>query len=152
MSSTFVGAEDLDKHPNNRLIDKDLKKTLKENLEMKQAFIQLLFKYAFENLNKELTPPIESIEAKEEYLEEIDEVKQFLEEFVIRTVSPKDRIKTKDLFEEFKGRNEPGTSFRELSQALGRHGFIKSTTHGISYIRQVKLKTATDKIDLIEDS
>ena len=49
---------------------------------MKQAFIQLLFKYAFENLNEELKPPIESIEAKEEYLEEIDEVEQFLEEFV----------------------------------------------------------------------
>ena len=28
---TFVGVEDLDKHPNNRLIDKDLKKTLPEN-------------------------------------------------------------------------------------------------------------------------
>ena len=27
---TFVGAEDVDKHPNNRLIDKDLKKTPKE--------------------------------------------------------------------------------------------------------------------------
>jgi len=149
---TFVGAEDVDKHPNNRLIDKDLKKTLKENLEMKQAFIQLLFKYAFENLNKELKPPIESIEAKEEYLEEIDEVKQFLEEFVIRTVSPKDRIKTKDLFEEFKRRTDPGTSFREFSQALGRNGLTKSTTHGISYIRQVKLKTTTDNIDFIADS
>ncbi len=50
------------------------KKTLKENTEMKKAFIQMLFKYAFENLNKELKPPIESIEAKEEYLEEIDDV------------------------------------------------------------------------------
>ena len=77
---TFVGADDLDKHPNNRLIDKDLKKAMKENIEMKQAFIQLLFKYAFENLNKELRPPIESIEAKEEYLEEIDDVKQFWDE------------------------------------------------------------------------
>ena len=28
---TFVGAEDVSKHPNNRLIDKDLKKTLKEH-------------------------------------------------------------------------------------------------------------------------
>ena len=26
----FVGAEDLDKHPNNRLIDTDLKKTMKD--------------------------------------------------------------------------------------------------------------------------
>jgi hypothetical protein len=34
---TFVGADDLDKHPNNRLTDRDLKKTMKENLEMKQA-------------------------------------------------------------------------------------------------------------------
>ncbi len=149
---TFVGADDLDKHPNNRLIDKDFKKTLKENLGMKQAFIQLLFKYAFENLNKELRPPIESVEAKEEYLEEIDDVKQFLEEFVIRAVSPKDRIKTQDLFEEFKRRNEPGTSFREFSQASGRNGLTKSTTYAISYIRQVKLKTTTDKIGFIEDS
>ena len=47
---------------------------------MKQAFIQLLFKFAFENLSKELKPPIESVEAKEEYLEEIDEVKQFWKE------------------------------------------------------------------------
>ena len=78
-----MGAEDLNKHPNNRLIDKDLKKILKESLDMKQAFIQLLFKYAFENLQKELRPPIESIEAKEEYLEEIDEVKQFLDEWLV---------------------------------------------------------------------
>ena len=63
---TFVGAEDLDKHPNNRLINKDLEKTMKENTETKQVCIQLLFKYAFETLNKELKPPIESIEAKEE--------------------------------------------------------------------------------------
>lgn len=53
---------------------------MKDNTEMKQAFIQLLFKYAFDNLNKELTPPMESLMAKEEYLEEIDDVKQFLDE------------------------------------------------------------------------
>ncbi len=81
---TFVGAEDVDKHPNNRLIDKDLKKTMKENLVMKQAFIQLLFKYAVENLNKELKPPIESIKENEEYLEEIDDVKQFLEKWLLK--------------------------------------------------------------------
>ena len=54
--------------------------------------------------------------------------------------------------EEFKGRNETGTSFRGFSQALGRNGLTKSTTHGISYIRQVKLKTTTDNIDFIADS
>ena len=85
-------------------------------------------------------------------MEEIDDVKQFLDEFVIRTDNPKDRIKTKELFEEFKGRCDSGTSFREFSQAMGRHGLTKSTTHGISYIRQVKLKTATDKIEFLEDS
>ncbi len=71
---------------------------------------------------------------------------------MIRTNGPKDRIKSKELFEEFKGRNDSGTSFPNFSQALGRHGLAKSTTHGISYIRQVKVKTATDKIYFIEDS
>ncbi len=84
-------------------------------------------------------------------MEEIDEVKQFLEEFVIRTVSPKDRIKTKDLFEEFKRRTDPGTSFREFSQALGRLGLSKINPKNVPHIIQIKLKTTTDKIDFIED-
>ena len=70
----------------------------------------------------------------------------------MRTDSAKDIIKTKELFEEFKRRSDSGTSFREFSQALGRRGLTTSTTHGISYIRQVKLKTGTDKIYFIDDS
>jgi hypothetical protein len=68
---TFVGADDLDKSPNNTLIDKGLKNTLKQSPELKQAFLQLLNKYAFGSLTKELKPPTENIEATEENLEEI---------------------------------------------------------------------------------
>ncbi len=57
---------------------------------MKQTFIQLLFKFAFANLNKELKPPTEITEAKQEFLEETDEVKLFLDETVIDIVNDKD--------------------------------------------------------------
>ena len=148
---TFVGAEDVDKHPNNRLIDKDLKKTMKENLEMKQAFIQLLFKYAFENLNKELKPPIESIEAKEEYLEEIDEVKQFLEKVVIETGSEKDKINMKVLYEAFKMHSRSDMTYRDFSKSLERNGLEKLKSNGDYVIKKMKLKTQADETDFIED-
>ncbi len=45
---TCVVVEDLCKQPNNRLIDKDLKTTLKASPEIKQGFMRLLFKYDFE--------------------------------------------------------------------------------------------------------
>jgi phage/plasmid-associated DNA primase len=148
---TFVGAEDVDKHPNNRLIDKDLKKTMKENLEMKQAFIQLLFKYAFANLNKELRPPIESIEAKEEYLEEIDDVKQFLEKFVIETGNAKDKINMKVLYEAFKTHSRSDMTYRDFSKSLERNGLTKTKSHGDYFIKNMKLKTQADDADFIED-
>ena len=148
---TFVGAEDVDKHPNNRLIDKDLKKTMKENLEMKQAFIKLLFKYAFETLTKELKPPIESIEAKEEYLEEIDEVKQFLEKVVIETGSEKDKINMKVLYEAFKVHSRSGMTYRDFSKSLERNGLTKTKSHGDYFIKKMKLKTQADETDFIED-
>jgi putative DNA primase/helicase len=148
---TFVGAEDVDKHPNNRLIDKDLKKTLKENLEMKQAFIQLLFKYAFANVNKELRPPIESIEAKEEYLEEIDDVKQFLEKFVIETGNAKDKINMKVLYEAFKTHSRSDMAYRDFSKSLERNGLTKTKSHGDYFIKNMKLKTQADDADFIED-
>ena len=148
---TFVGAEDVDKHPNNRLIDKDLKKTLKENLEMKQAFIQLLFKYAFANLNKELRPPIESIEAKEEYLEEIDDVKQFLEKFVIETGNAKDKVNMKVLYETFKTHSRSDMVYRDFSKSLERNGLTKMKSNGEYFIKNMKLKTQADEIEFIED-
>ena len=70
---------------------------------------------------------------------------------MIRTDSPQDRIKTKDLFEEFKRRTDPGTSFREFSQALGRLGLSKINPKNVPYIIQIKLKNVIDTTDFIED-
>ncbi len=119
-SFTFVGVDGLDKHPNNRLIDKNLEKTLKDSTEMKQAFMQLLFKYAFEMVNEGLKPPIESIEAKEEYLEEIDEVQQFWEKAVIEIENDKYKINMKFLFESFKNHTRSDMSYRGFSKSLER--------------------------------
>ena len=118
---------------------------------MKQAFIQLLFKYAFANLNKELKPPIESIEAKEEYLEEIDEVKQFLEKFVIETGNAKDKINMKVLYEAFKMHSRSGMTYRDFSKSLERNGLTKTKSHGDYFIKNMKLKPQADDADFIED-
>ena len=147
----FVGADDLDKHPNNRLIDKDLKKTLKENTAMKHAFIQLLFKYAFENLNKELTPPMESIEAKENYLEEIDYVKQFLDRTTIRTENEKDKTNMKLLYEAFKIHTRSDMSYRDFSKQLERNGLTKTKSNGEYFIKKIKLETQPEEEYFIED-
>ena len=117
---------------------------------MKQAFIQLLFKYAFENLHKELKPPIESIEAKEEYLEEIDDVKMFLEEWLVK--EEKGRVKLSEVHALLKRHSDTDMSTRDFAKALERHGFVKAKIGGIIYVVGVKFKTKTDEIDFIDDS
>ena len=147
---TFVVKSALKSNPNNRLINKDLKKQLEESIELKQAFIKLLFKYAFENINKCLKPPKEILEAKKEYLSEIDVVKQFLDEHIIKTENEKDKINVKTMFEIFKRKIESDVSFREFSKALERHGFTKSKIKGIIYIKQIKLNIDTNDVDFID--
>ncbi len=118
---------------------------------MKQTFIQLLFKYAFENLNKELKPPIESIEAKQEYLEDIDEAKQFLEAVVIETDNDKDKINMKILFEAFKVHTRSDPSYRDFSKRLERNGLTNIKSNGNYFIKRMKLNTQTDEINFTED-
>ena len=117
---------------------------------MKQAFIKLLFKYAFENIKKCLKPPKEILEAKKEYLSEIDVVKQFLDEHIIKTENEKDRLNVKTMFEIFKRKTESDVSFREFSKALERHGFTKSKLEGVIVIKRIKFKPANADDDFID--
>jgi hypothetical protein len=133
---TLVGADDLDKHPNNRLIDKDLKNTMQEHPEMTQACVQLLFKYASENLNKELIPPIQSIESQEVYLEEIDDVNMLLEKVVIETENEKDKINIKLLYEAFKIHSRFDMTYRDVAKSLERNGLAKMKSNGDYFLKR----------------
>ena len=102
------------------------------------------------NLSKKLKPPIESIEAKEEYLEEIDEVKIFLDEWLVK--EEKGRVKLSEVHALLKRHNDTDMSTRDFAKALERHGFVKSKIGGIIYVVGVKFKTKTEEIDFIDDS
>jgi phage/plasmid-associated DNA primase len=54
---TFAEEERVSKQTNNRRIDTDLKSKLHEDTELKQAFINILFQYAFANIDKNIPAP-----------------------------------------------------------------------------------------------
>ena len=77
---TFVEKVFLNKHVNNRSIDKSLQRKLNEDAELKQAHVNLLFQYAFENINRNIPVPKAVTNAKKDYLDDVDIVKLFLDE------------------------------------------------------------------------
>ena len=81
-SFTFVVNEFLNKHTNHRQIYKNLKNKLSEDTELKQAFVNLLFQYAFENIDNNIPAPKAFANAKKEYLDDIDIVILFVYECV----------------------------------------------------------------------
>jgi hypothetical protein len=62
------------------LIDVDLKRRLDDDVELQQAFMQILFKVAYDNIDKKFSIPQSVKDAKQEYLDETDTVKHFIEE------------------------------------------------------------------------
>ena len=68
---------------------------------------------------------VQSQISKEEYLDDIDIVKLFLDECVILTCEEHDKLKTSELYrvfrEVFKTRGEDAMSIKEFAKALERH-------------------------------
>ena len=98
-----------------------------------------------------MKPPIESIIAKEEYLEEIDEIQQFLERVIIKTENERDKINMKLLYELFKNHTRVDMPYRDFSKSLERNGLTKMKSHGDYFIRNAKLKTQPEEIEFLED-
>ena len=89
---------------------------------MKQALLNLLFQYAFENIDKSIPAPKAFAIAKEEYLDDIDIVELFLDECAISTGEEQDKLKTSELFgvfrDVFKTRCEDTMSIRVFANNL----------------------------------
>ena len=98
----FVESDKLENDKNNRLRDDNLKDSLIEDEELKQAFIYLLIKYASENINKTIDIPDECKEFTKQYIDDNNPIKDFIDSKLIKTDDIKDRIKTSDLYKLFK--------------------------------------------------
>lgn len=138
---TFVDKKFLNKNPNNRLINIELKRKLTDDLELKQAFIKLLFDIAYENINKPFKIPKQITDVKTEYLEEIDIVKQFIDEYLIKTDNEKDKIKSPNLFNYFKSKTDSKICSREFYKSLERYNIVKSKIEGIYFFKKLKIKS-----------
>ena len=132
------------------------KNKLSEDSELKQAFDNLLFQYAFENIDNNIPAPETFAIAKEEYLDDIDIVKLFLDEWVVLTGEEQDKLKTSEMWrvfkDVFKTRCEDTMSIREFAKTLDRHKLQKTKTGGLMYIRHIKWKPPNDDNNFIPDS
>ena len=153
---TLVEKGFLNKHVTNKLIDKNLKRKLNKDTELKQAFVDLLFQYAFENIDKNIPAPKAFAIAKEEYLDDIDIVKLFLGECVILTGEEQDKLKTSELYrvfrDVFKTRCEDMMSLREFAKSVERHKLQQTKSGGLMYIRKIEWKPPNDDIGFIPDN
>ena len=135
----------------------NLKSKLSNDAELKQAFMDLLFDYAFENIDANITPPKAFRMAKEEYLEDIGTVKAFIHECLLEAGNEKDRLKISDMYRTFKEvfqkRIDNLMPLREFSKSLERHKLKKIKTNGTMYIANVKWKSSNDDAtaDFISD-
>ncbi len=120
---------------------------------MKQALLNLLFQYAFENIDKYIPAPEAFAIAKEEYLNDIDIVKLFLDECVILTGKEQDKLKTSELYRVFsdvtKTRCEDMMSMREFAKSLERRNLQKTKSGGLLCIRKIEWKSAKCNVDSI---
>jgi len=147
---TFTTKGKLKQNPNNRLGNPDLKNKINKDQALKQAFVKILFKIAFDNINIPFKMPKILSEFKNEYLEEIDVVKQFLEESIKRTGNEKDKMKPTELYTFFKTKMKSDMGSRDFAKSLERHGLTKVKMTDSYYYRGIQIKQLKDEIE-IED-
>ena len=121
-----------------------MKKRLSEDVELKQAFLHLLFNTAYTLINKPFAIRKALSRFEEEYLEEVDVVKQFLNDCFDNTGNDRDQIKANELYNMFKCRLKNAMGCREFNKSLERHGLVKVRTMDGTYVRAIKMKTIND--------
>ena len=139
---TFV---DEPKLPNEKKVDRTIKPKMKE-IKYRLAFFQILldhYKKFMKNDNNRLDMPPRIKKDTENYLQENDPIKQFIEERIEITDNKKDFISSSELFETFKDFNEnnlKGMSTIKFKKALLSKGFeFKKTMYGNGFLN-IKLK------------
>ena len=137
----FVESDKLKDDKNNRLRDENLKDSLIEDEELKQAFIYLLIKYATENINKTINIPDECKEFTKQYINDNNPIKDFIDNKIIKTDNKNDRIITSDLYKLFKSSTQDEkTTAKKFYDDMLYNGFEKShKINGYQYYQFIQI-------------
>ena len=118
-------------------------------------FVNLLFQYAFENMDNNMPSPKAFAIAKAEYLDDIDMVKLLLDECVVYIGGEQDKLKTRKLYGVFevvfKTRCGDTMSLRQFAKSLEGHKLPETKVTRLMYIRTHKWKSSNDYIGFNPD-
>lgn len=135
---------------NQKQIDRSLKSKI-EKIEYRLAFFEILLQHyrdfiAHDNNKLDMPPRIKK--DTQDYLDENDPIKQFLEEKVIVTNNKKDFVSSSEIFLEFlnyNGNDLKGMTSTKFKNTMISKGYnFKKTMHGNGYTH-LKLKTINFK-------
>ena len=137
----FVEKEKLKLNSKNRIRDDNLKDKIKNDEELKEALISLLLEYASKYINKPIEIPNECKQTTDEYIENNNPVLVFLQQRCIITEDNKDKIKTQELFNQFKYFNrEDKIDVSRFYKDMAFNGFEICKSHGDRIFKGIKLK------------
>ena len=91
--------------------------------------MHVLSEKAYDNIDKQFSIPKSVKDAIQEYVDETDTVKQFIDDTLDITDNQNDRIKTCELYTAFQNRTRDKMGSRECFKSLERHGFEKLKKH-----------------------
>ena len=127
---------------NEKLIDRNLNILFKDNIEYRQAFAYILLEnWKNRDLNKnKMNTPKEVMKVTEEYMDDCNEVKKFINEFYDITNDEKDRKISSDLYRHFKMVTGSKMDTKSFSYNMEEMGIQKRKTMGVMCWLCLKLK------------
>ena len=122
---------------NEKLIDRSLNTIFKDNIEYRQAFAYIILEHWKNNkLNKEkLHTPMEVMKVTEDYMDDCNEVKKFINEHYDITDDENDRESSSELFKHFKNNTGSKMDIKSFVYSLEEMGLQKKKfNHGVKWL------------------
>ena len=122
---------------NEKLIDRSLNTLFKDNIEYRQAFAYIILEHwKNSKLNKEkLHTPIEVMKVTEQYMDDCNEVKKFINEHYDITNDENDKEGSSELFKHFKNNTGSKLDSKSFAYNMEEMGLQKKRfTHGWKWL------------------
>lgn len=128
---------------NEKLIDRNLNILFKDNIEYRQAFAYILLdNWKNKNLNKnKMNTPIEVMQVTNEYMEDCNEVKKFINDFYEITNDNNDKITSRDLYTWFKNKTGQKMDEKSFAYNMAELGISKKKTKTCNMYIGIKEKS-----------
>ena len=129
---------------NEKLIDRNLNTLFKENIEYRQAFALIILEHWKNNkLNQEkLHTPMQVLKVTEDYMDDCNEVKKFINENYDITEDDKDRETSTDLYRHFKNDTSSKMDTKSFAYNMEELNIKRIKTNGV--MKWVCLKKKND--------